>query len=276
MRIPYAVLWMSLTATGAASTSAVAAAPDVRPPDRLALSANGSQLAAADSEEEEEGGGGSLNWLHYFTPDAVFGLGAEHQVIAESRWTFGSLRGSWGRGQPASRFTLFGEVHRGTGDEAGRDFDYAVEVLGISQSFSPKFSVQLEGRHIDIDTTRGNLPKLGLSYLWTQRLLTTLSYAHSVGGNLGTELGTGRIDYYGSHVNLIVGAAAGRADPAVLNLQGLELPARDLRQGFLGIGKTFASGELLLLGDYLELADSEKVTLTLSYTAYLGARGRRQ
>ena len=51
-----------------------------------------------------------------------------------------------------------------------------------------KFSVQLEARQIDIDTTHGNLPKLGLTYLWTPRLLTNVSYAHSVGGNLGTEL----------------------------------------------------------------------------------------
>lgn len=270
MKALHAWLWM-LFAAGLMPASARAAEQDARPPDRLTISANGSRFTTG---EEDEGGGGSLGWLHYFTPNAVLGLGAEHQFIADSRWTFGSLRASWGRGASASRFALFGEVHHGAGDDDGRDFDYAVEVLGISQAFTGKFSVQLEGRQIDIDRTHGNLPKLGLSYLWTPRLLTTLSYAHSVGGNLGTELGTGRVDYYGP-VNLIIGGASGRADPAVLNLQpGLELPARNLKQGFLGIGKTFTRGELLLLGDYLELADSEKVTFTLSYTAYLGARGR--
>ncbi len=36
----------------------------------------------------------------------------------------------------------------------------------VSQSLSSKFSVQLETREIDIDTTNGNLPKLGLTYVW--------------------------------------------------------------------------------------------------------------
>ena len=46
-----------------------------------------------------------------------------------------------------------------------------------------------------------------------------------------------------------------------------------MNQGFLGIGKIFARGELQLIGDYLELGESEKVTLTLSFTVYLGNRG---
>ena len=36
------------------------------------------------------GGGGSLRWLHNFSPDTLIGLGAEHQVLSVSRWTFGS------------------------------------------------------------------------------------------------------------------------------------------------------------------------------------------
>lgn len=249
-----------------AAHSAAAAERSARPPDRVILTANGSTLTDTDG-----GGGGSLGWLHYFTPDALFGVGAEHQVIAESHWTFGSLRAAWGNGQPTSRFGVFGEVHHGRGDDDGRNFDYSIAVLGLSQAFGSKFSMQLEGREIDIDTSHGNLPKLAFSYLWTPRLLTTLSYAHSVGGNLGTELTAGRLDHYGNKVNFVLGGAVGHADPAVLNLEpGLALPARNLKQGFAGIGKTFTRGELLLLGDYLRLADSEKVTVTLSFTAYLG------
>ena len=70
-------------------------------------------------------------------------------------------------------------------------------MLGLSQNLTKKFSVQLEGRQIDIDTTHGNLPKLSLTYLWSPRLLSNISYARSVGGNLGTELTAARIDYYG-------------------------------------------------------------------------------
>jgi hypothetical protein len=243
---------------------------DARPPDRLTLTANGSSLTDTDG-----GGGGSLSWLHYFTPNTIAGIGAEHQYIVDSQWTFGSLRGSVTLGEPASRFGVFAEAHYGEGDENDREFDYFTGVLGISQSFTTKFSVQLEARQIDIDTTHGNLPKLSLTYLWTPRLVTALSYAESVSGNLGTELTTARIDHYGNHVTLFLGAATGRADPSVVNIQpGISLPAQDLKQGFLGIGKSFSRGEVQLIGDYLELNESEKVTVTLTFTAYVGARAR--
>jgi len=251
----------------------LAAEIDARPPDRLTLSANGSEL----TDTNDRGGGGSLSWLHYVSADVLFGIGAEHQFVEESKWTFGSLRGAFSRGQPASRFTLFGEVHYGDGDDDGRDFDYGVAVLGLSQSFTPKFSVQLETRQIEIDTSHGNLPKLGLTYLLTPHLAANVSYADSVGGNLGTQLASARIDYYGQHVNLLMGGAWGDADPNVINLQpGLNLPAQKLREGFAGIGATFSRGQVQLLGDYLKLADSEKVTITLSFTAFVGSRGHAQ
>lgn len=262
-----------LAIVSVASAPGFAAEIDVRPPDRLTLSGNGSTLR--DTGIDEDGYGGSLNYLHYFTPNVIFGLGGEYQSIAESSWTFGSLRGAYGRGERSSRFTLFGEFQYGDGDDDGRGFDYQVGVLGLSQSFGPKFSVQLESRQIDIDRTHGNLPKLGITYFWTPRFSTNVSHAKSVGGNLGTELTTARIDHYGQYVNLLLGGAAGTADPSVVNLPvGVRLPVQDLAQGFLGIGKTFSWGEVLLLGDYLELETSEKITVTLSLTAYLGSRGR--
>jgi hypothetical protein len=113
--------------------------------------------------------------------------------------------------------------------------------------------------------------------LWSPRLLTNVGYAHSVSGNLNTEVFTGRLDRFGQHANFIVGCAFGQADPSVVNLQpGLSLPSQTLKQGFIGIGKTFSGGEIQMLADYLQLEESEKVTVTLSFTAYLGARGRAQ
>lgn len=263
----------TIVAAGLAPAHVVAQTVDARPPDRLTLSANGSELTDID----EDGGGGSLNWLHYFTPNAVMGLGAEHQYIADSKWNFGSIRGSWSHGERASKFNINAEVNYGNGDENDREFDYSVAVLGLSQSFSDWFSVQLEGRQIDIDTTHGNLPKLGFTFVLTPRLLTSISYADSVGGNLGTQLTAARIDYYGQHVNFLIGGASGTADPNVVNLlPGVTLPSQDLQQGFVGLGKTFSRGEVHLMGDYLQLGESEKVTVTLSFTVYVGSRGRTQ
>lgn len=250
----------------------VAAEIDARPPDRLALTVSGAKLIDID-----EGGGGSLNWLHYFTPDAVFGVGAEHQVIADSKWSFGSLRGSMTFGEPGSRSSVFGEVNYGDGDDNGRDFNYGVAVLGLAQSFGTKLSGQLESRQIEVDNSHGNLPKLSVSYLWTPQFMTTVSYANSIGGNLGTDITSGRFDVFAPQVSFFLGGATGSADPVVLNLQpGVTLPVSHLTEWFGGITKRFKNGELQLVGDYLKSGESEKVTVTLSYSVYLGSRGRAQ
>jgi hypothetical protein len=271
MRQPRALPCLSLLAFSMLATPAVKGAEiDARPPDRLSLTGADVQFRGSDTS----GGIGSLNWLHYFTPDAIIGLGAEHQYVEKARLNFGSLRGSVGYGEAGSRLTVYGEVHYGQGDDDGRDYDYGVAALGVSKSFSPQFSAQLETRQFDIDTTRGNLPKLALSYAWTPRLVTTASYAHSIGGNLGTELYALRIDHYGRHLNVMAGGASGTADPSVLNLEpGVVLPASDTTQAFFGLGKAFSKGELQLIGDWLEVADTEKVTITLSFTLFVGYRG---
>jgi TonB dependent receptor len=263
-----ALLSFSLIGVSSLPTSAPAAEVDARPPNRLTLTASGSR-----QDEVDDGGIGSLNYLHYLTPVALFGLGAEHQFIEEATLTFGSARAAWGRGEPGSKTTLFGEAHYGDGDDDGREFGYSVFVLGVSQALSPKFYLELEARDIDIDTTNGTLPKLGISYLWTPRLLTYISYAKSFNGNLGTELTSGRINYYGSLLSLKAGASTGEANPAVLVLQpGVALPAQRSKQAYVGIGKAFKRGEVEFIADYLETGPTEKVTLTLSFTAYLGAR----
>jgi hypothetical protein len=267
-----APLCASLVCLCAIPGNATAAEIDARPPNRLTLTASGSR------QDDLDGGGGSLNYLHYLTPNALFGVGAEHQFIEDDATiTFGSVRGSWGHGDPGSRTTLFGEALYGEGDDNGRTFDYEVYALGINQGLTTKISVDLEAREFDIDETTGTLPKLGVSYLWSPRLLTYIAYAKSFGGNLGTELTSGRIDYYGQHLNLKLGGATGQASPAVLVFGGggaldFTLPATKSKQGYFGIGKTFKRGEVLFIADYLETDNAEKVTLTLSFTAFLGAR----
>jgi hypothetical protein len=268
MRFGSAVLCLSSLA---AAASASAAEIDARPFDKLSISGSASSFVDTD----DDGGGGTLSYLHYFTPDVLAGASIDHTFVEEAKLTYGAVRGAWGHGGPSSRFTLIGEYYDGEGDDNGRKFDYQVGVLGISQSITSKFSIQLETREIDIDTTNGNLPKLGLTYVWSPRFVTSVAYAESVSGNLGTDLTSARFDYYGKHINLMMGGSTGKANPAVLVLQpGVVLPPSHSNQGFLGIGKVFKRGELQLLGDYLEVSGSEKITVTLSFTAYLGSRGR--
>lgn len=248
----------SLVLAGLASTSLAQA------DDRVILTANGSTLSHASG-----GGGGSLRWLHDFSPGTVVGAGFEYQTLADASWKFGSLNAAVTGGPEGRRWSLYGEVHRGSGDDTTHDFDYQVVAAGGSLPLSRRLSLQLEDRQIDVDRAHGNLPKLGLSMVWNPRLQITVSYANSVGGNLGTEIGTARVDYYIDRTRLIAGGAVGRADPVVVNLQGVTLPTRTLREAFVGFGRTFSRTEFLMLVDHLELGDSKRATLTLSLTLHL-------
>jgi hypothetical protein len=266
MRLGSAVLYFSCLA---AAASVGAAEVDSRPFDKLALSGSTSSFADTD----DEGGGGSLSYLHYFTPDFLAGVGVDHTYVERAKLTYGSVRAAWGHGNPASRFTMIGEYYNGEGDDAGRKFDYQVGVLGISQSLTSKFSVQLETRQIDIDTTHGNLPKLGLTYVWSPRFVTNISYADSVSGNLGTELTSARFDIYGKRINILLGGSTGKANPAVLVVRpGEVLPPSYSNEYFLGFAKPFKRVEVQLLGDLLEVSGSKKYTVTLSFIGYLGSR----
>src|SRR5262250_72608 len=106
--------------------------------------------------------------------------------------------GRAGSSDSGTRSSFYGEVTLGDGEVNGNDpFDYAISAIGLIHSRPGGLSLQLEDRQIDVDQTHGNLPKIGISYLWNPRLLSTIAYADSVSGNLGTQLWTGRVDVYG-------------------------------------------------------------------------------
>lgn len=235
--------------------------------DRLIFGANGSTLTGGSG-----GGGGGVTWLHGFSATTFGGVGAEHQAIADSHWTLGSALGSITLG---ARTTFSGEVHEGSGDIARKSFDYSLVVLDVSRTLTKDLSVQLEERRIDIDTTHGNLPKIGLTYAWSRTLQTSLAYADTVGGNLGTQLYSARVDFFGKRVGFLAGGATGRGAPAVVNLQtgAIEQPALRLREGFVGVSKPLARANLQLVLDYLDLAGNKRTTLTLTCTLPLRERG---
>jgi hypothetical protein len=233
--------------------------------DRLTLMASGSTLTGAS-----DGGGGAIGWLHNFDPTSVLGAAFEYQTIADARWKFGSLSGSLGRGRAEHRSTLYAELHEGSGDDRVHSYDYSIVTAGLIQNLDRELSLQLEDKRIDIDTTHGNLPKLGLQYLWSPRLLSSLSYSYSVSGNLGTRLWAARLDHYGKALNLIAGGATGKASPAVINLQtGLRVPGLTMHEGFVGVSRPFSRAEITLLGDYLKISDTRRVTVTLSGAIHL-------
>ena len=268
--VALAAFWLAPAPALPADATAVPPAPPSAPSrDRLVISGNGSTLTGATG-----GGGGSLSWLHSFDAGVV-GVGGEYQKLADAHWEFGSLSGSVSTGGPSARWTLSGQVHLGSGDIAvatgERRFNYDVEDVGVTGTFASKLIVQLEAQQFDIDKTHGAMPKIALGLLWTPHLQTTVSYSRSVTGNLGTELESLRIDHYGSLVNWLIGGAAGHVAPPVVNIYtGLTGAAPQLREGYLGLSKSFSRTDWSILADYLKVASERRITLTVVCTLHVG------
>lgn len=242
--------------------------------DRVAISADGSTLTGTDG-----GGGASLGWLHNFDADSLATVAIEHQVLANADWTFGSVSGSITRGPSDQRYSFSAEANEGAFDEGSKAYGYANEALGVVGTYYHRLSALLEDRQIDIETIHGNLPKAGLSYLWGSHLLTSVSYASSVSGNLGTHLASARIDAYGSKVNFLGGVAFGQASPIVVGTVENRLvvlaPGHILHEGYVGMAKPLPRlrSELTLVADYQDLAGSKRATLTLNYIFHVGHTG---
>jgi hypothetical protein len=237
--------------------------------DRLVFSANGSTLTG-----DHGGGGAAATWLRQFDSGSLIGLGTEYETLYNSHWTLGNLNSALALGQSAVKTSLYAEAHLGAGDTAGEPFKYRNVAGGfIISTPTPRLSLQLEERYIDIQPSHGNLPKLGLSIQVGRSLLASLSYAQSFGGNLGTKLGTARLDYSGTHFTWLVGGAYGPVAPRVLNLIGATVvPPKTLKEGFLGAGRSVGSTDWQLIGDYQDLEGFKRTTITLNCTLHLGMR----
>jgi hypothetical protein len=239
--------------------------------DRLTFLAAGSRLQDG-AGNDYDGGNGSIGWIHNFNANTIMSASGTYHSIAGAQWKFGSLTFAHGLGQADRRTNLYAEVHQGSGEDDTHSYDYSIVTAGIVQNLTRQLSLQLEDKHIDVDTVRGNLPKIGLQYLWTPTLATSVAYAHSVSGTVGTRLWSYRIDKFGKTVNFLAGGANGKASPVIINLQ-IASPGVTTHQYFIGASRAFKRTEFLLLADYLELGDNDRITLTLNCTVHLRRPG---
>jgi hypothetical protein len=241
----------------------IAPAPTVG--DRLLFSADGAWLTGGSG-----GGGASALWSHTVGLQDVISAGAEYQQVSSAHWTNAVLSGSLRLGSGAPASALYADVHEGGGNDGVRGFDYSVVSVGLFYTPAEWLTAQLEERRIDVDTSHGNLPKLGLTFRLAEPLLMSVSYADTAGGNLGTRLGTLRLDYSGRAVNALAGAATGRAAPAVLNLLGqIVQPSPKLKEAFAGAGRSFGRTDWQLLADYEDIEGFKRTTVTLLCTLHL-------
>jgi hypothetical protein len=266
VRLAARTVMMAAAVLGSLSAVGVVRA-QTAPDDRLVFSGNGSTLSG-----DHGGGGGSLTWLRKLDSGSLFGLGAEYQTIYNSHWTLGNFNGALALGTPL-KTSLYAEAHLGAGDTAGEAFHYTNVAGGLFSALTSWLTVQVEERYIDIEPSHGNLPKLGLTFRLAPALLASISYAQSFGGNLGTKLGTARLDFTGAHFTWLIGAAYGPVAPRVLNLIGQTIgPPRTLKEGFIGAGRSFGRTDWQLLGDYQDLEGFKRTTITLNCTLHLGRR----
>jgi hypothetical protein len=258
----------------AAPAPALSAAPATEqefvPDNRIILSGDVESLTGTDGGE-----GGSINYLGQPSANGLLGVGAEYQRLATSNWEFASFTGAYGNAiTPNSRWNVHGEAHEGVGRSStatsSSDFDYSIVAAGGGLTVPGGLTFDLEERQIDVSTSHGSLPKLTLAQPFGKHLLTTLSYAQSVGGNLDTSYGLARIDVFGHGYSVIAGGTLGRVTPAVINIQGILLvESRHLSEVFLGFTKTIAHVDLTLLGDNQDLEGIKRATLTLNVTVHL-------
>jgi hypothetical protein len=243
-----------------------AAADD--PFDRLSFTGNADTLSGTNG-----GAGLAFSWLHNFDAATLLGAGTEHQAIANAQWTLGTLDGAITRGGADGTYTFYADARVGAGDIGGSAFDYSVVDGGVIGTWAQRWSVQLEDRQIDVDTTHGNLPKLGLLYLWDRRWLASVSYCYSVSGNLGTHLAAVGFRESGARINPLFGVAYGQAAPAVVDLQaGLVVPGQMLREAYGGASFFVPSwhGDVTVTGDFIDLAGNRRAMLTVNYVRRLG------
>ncbi len=252
-------------ALGALAAAPVAKAQDASGrDDRLALTVAGHKLTNTDG-----GWGASAVWLHNFSANTLVGLGGETQTIksdiSDARWSFGKLSFNHGFGAAQSRTNLYFDAAVGSGHDDLHDYDYTIVTAGIYQNLTRQWLLQLEDKQIDVDTARGNLPKLAVQYLWSPHLATSVGYAYSVCGTLDTRLATARVDGYTKTLNVFAGLANGQAAPVVTGLPpGTPVPGFILHQYYVGIGRAFSRADTTAVLDYQRLGNSNHWTLTFS------------
>lgn len=248
--------------------------------DRILIGVQGESLTNTSG-----GGGGSLGWLHNFDANTLAGVGVEHQVLANSHWTFASLNGAYTMGQGNQKYSVYAEAHEGAGNSGDRSLAYHIEAVGLVGTYFSRLSVSLEDRQFFVDTVSGNLPKLGVSYLWDPHFQTTLSYSYSVGSNLGTRLFSGKLDLFEPGVNWLGGFSFGQATAAVLipggHVEGQpnSVPGLRVKEGYVGASIPIPQwrSEVGLVLDYQKLyspfVNSTRIQGSLNYIFHLGHHG---
>ncbi len=209
------------------------------------------------------GGNGSVDWVHAGENGRTYTGGVAVFAISNSHWAFGRVGASF---RPRPRFTLQGQASVGGGSTPGAEFYYQIYEGGLSYKVSQRLYLKFADEYIRIAATHGSLLKTGIIFVPARRLATDFTYAHSAGGNVGTEFFAGRFDVNVRKITVLSGFAVGRATPEIFNVNVGRAPLqRDLREGFVGFRAPLSRFDLTLVADILNLNATHKRSLTVSF-----------
>lgn len=266
------IVWVMLLP----AVSNAQAVRDNRVPRAAATTVSSDALLATGEWERSSGGitggGGSLDWLHTARPGTNVSLGLATYRLGDSQRTLGRAGAFF---PLADRWTLEPQVTLGGGNTAGAGFLYQQYRARLGFRASSRLYIKAQEEYLNIGDSNGHLLSGGVSVLPSRLLFVDVSYAHSVGGNLGTEFVSGRFDLYQRTLRPFAGFAVGQTAPVVFDVGfGQQLMAQDLREGFVGFVFPIAAAEFTVALDWIQVGSAQRSTFTAGVKIPIRANSR--
>ena len=255
------IVWVMLFP---AVSNAQAVRDDHRVPQAAATTLSSDALIATGEWERSSGGlsggGGSLDWLHTARPGTNVSLGLAAYRLGGSQRTLGRAGAFF---PIAARWTLEPQVSLGGGNTAGVGFLHQQYRATLGFRASSRLYLRAQEEYFHIGDSNGHLLSGGVSVLPSRLLSIDMSYAHSAGGNLGTQFVSGRFDLYRRTLRPFAGFAVGQTAPVVFDVGfGQQLVSQDLHEGFVGFVFPIAAAEFTVALDWIQVGSTQRSTLT--------------
>ena len=255
--IGMAMAFLLMVGPGTATAQTVAPAARSASLDTLVANAERTDIAAGP-----QGGTGSIEWVHTSSRNA-FNAGLISSSIGETSWTYGRA-GAMRR--PFERTTVQGQADVGVGHERQRKYGYRAAQGSIAYELvDNRLALEFQDRYIDVDSSSGNIVKLGLTVLPVRPLSVAAALHASTNGNVDARSASLKVEAHFGGRAVIGGMSAGRSQPVLLGLSANAAVAQTLREAFGGVTVPVKRVRVTLLVDSLELGPTRRRSLIMTW-----------
>ena len=207
------------------------------------------------------GGVTSLDWVHLSGNGKTYTTGAEAHSVGDNRWAFARLSSPLFE---IDRFESRIGASIGGGKTAGERFPYQIYHASASYQATHQFYLTLSEQYLRLGEARGHLIKPGVTIFLNPRLTTELSFARSIGGNIQTQLVSGRLDLAGRPAGFFGGVVIGHTSPEIVRIGfGNETPGQRMREAYFGIRFRFREIEWTVVADFPDLGTNRQQIYTV-------------